>query len=76
MSVTINYLELFLLENDGSKIKKRTLLNPSNIILVTKEAYSIKNERLVAVNEVILKLEFVVLEATVSDINKLLSLYT
>jgi hypothetical protein len=57
MSVTVNHLDIFLLEFDGKKMKKRVLLNPMNIIVMGNKYYSLAEQNLILTNELILKVE-------------------
>jgi hypothetical protein len=57
MSVTVNHLDIFLLEFDGKKMKKRVLLNPMNIIVMGNKYYSLAEQNLILTNELIVKVE-------------------
>lgn len=75
MSLTVNYLDIFLLEVEGGRLKRRVLLNPTNIILAAKKSYSVVEDKLLLTDEYIVKLEYLYLEATIKDLIKLKALY-
>jgi|JI6StandDraft_1071083.scaffolds.fasta_scaffold04583_17 hypothetical protein len=56
MALTVNYLDIFLLEADHGKLKKRVLLNPTNIIVAGKKLYSVVEDKLLLTDEYIVKL--------------------
>lgn len=73
--MTVNYLDIFLLEASEGRLKKRVLLNPTNIIVVGTKNYSVIENKLLLSDEYIIKLEFVLLEATIKDLITLKGLY-
>lgn len=75
LSVTVNHLDICFYETVGRRVKKRVLLNPTNLIIIGKSLYALKEGRLMMTSEFVVKVEFILLEATIKDLNKLKGLY-